>query len=264
MSIFYIIIKDFDPDGTPVSSKTIELFKDENEMINWFAYGYENEYSRYQRMLSSQRCCKNDVFVSKYKNVPINDLFPGRDNIIRMLPCQYSFRNHMLYDADNCRILNVRNYESKIANASHNAIRDTEYTCRYREKQYALWRHTHGRRRGRSHQKSGHYKKITLGKDNIKKSDKRFGQFEQNDTYSNMTANMTCSFPVRVRGKTRMKKIGWWDDYYAPTENNWKEKKIRYQWQFHKKNCPIRNNELRNKYKRSEMFSDCEDIFADE
>jgi hypothetical protein len=61
-----------------------------------------------------------------------------------------------------------------------------------------------------------------------------------------------------------MKKISWWDDYYAPTENNWKEKKIRHQWQFHKKNCPIRNNELRNKYKQSEMFSNCEDIFADE
>ena len=227
MSIYYILIEEFDESGNPVKSRTVEVFKDEKEMIKWFAYNYDNEYGRYHRMLNSQRCCKGDVFVSEYRYIPETNC---------TVPQKYAYRHHMLYDADSDRVLDIRNYKNEIARASGTAVFRTEQACLYRERFSASWRHKHGRKRGRKHHKSGHYKRVAFGKNNILRSDKRFGQYEMTELYDGCgNSEIKCSFPSRIRGKARMKELGWWDDYYAPTENNWKEKRIRNQWQYHMK-----------------------------
>ena len=252
MSIYYIVIDSFNESGDPVKSHTVELFKNEEEMVRWFAYDYDNEYGRYHRMLNSQRCCKGDIFVSEYRYFPESDL---------SIPRKYAYRNHMLYDAKTCRILDIRNYETEIVKSATIGIYNTEYVLSYRKRDFAVWKHNHGHKHGKTHQKSGHFKKIALGKNNVKQSDEKFGRYEQEDMSENLSiSKLSCSFPVQIRGKTRMKKLGWWDDYYASTENNWKEKKIRHQWQYHQKDdYTVKPNVLRKKYKLSEMFSNPEE-----
>lgn len=123
-------------------------------------------------------------------------------------------RNMLIYDEYE-RILDVRDF-----------VPDPK--CDY-QPIYNEWRSQHKpptkhRKQGRTHKQSGHYKPYTK----FTTVSKRWNRENDEDCYE---------YATYIRHKKRWydKHIGFWCDRFAPTENNWKEAKVRKQYMWHQK-----------------------------
>ena len=255
MKILYIHIDSFDKNGSIKETSLINQFLDETELAKWFAYDYYNEnmeydksYCRYSEALETQRLCRTDIMGQGNQLV-----YKYRDGELRLtgIPYQYRYRDTILYEPESKKIIDIRNFKPLIEKyAKTGGICTTEWVRSLRKKNYDKWLY----KQGRKHSKSGHYKHITFGKDMLTHSDKRFKRYLYDDSLEE-GYDICCSFPKTIRDERRMSVLGWWDDYYAPTENNWKEKKCRHQWQVHKPYTNYRSEEIRQ-YKECPVMTD--------
>ena len=93
----------------------------------------------------------------------------------------------------------------------------------------------HIEEQGRTHYKEWHFKKITFCKSNraVRYTGADYDTASLSEEYGYMNLEIKCRMPEeKVRYKTN---IGPYDGSIRIMENNWKEKKIRHQWQAHKR-----------------------------
>lgn len=261
MSILYLKIDKTDENNQITDWSIIQKFKDETELAKWFAYDYNEKKeiydyyscsSRFISLLKNQRLCKDDSYGECGGYIEEGMYINGI-----MTSYVQEFRNRVLYDDVYNRFLDIRNYRQLIKHHLNDSIRDTEWDKIYADKR---WHRYHIQ--GRSHGKSGHYKHIAMGKGMILLSDRHFVKYERKYVYEDDEYKVSCSVP-KTRGKRYLRKLGWWDDYYAHTENNWKEKKCRHQWQVHKPYTNFRQEKIR-RYKECQVMSDEEVRLMDE
>lgn len=81
----------------------------------------------------------------------------------------------------------------------------------------------HNCRQGKTHHKWGHYKSFYKYSGVSLRPDKR--------DYEDCGEYVTY---LRHKNRKPNNDFGYWNDRFAPTENNWKEKKIRKQYMWHK------------------------------
>ena len=82
----------------------------------------------------------------------------------------------------------------------------------------------------------------------------RYGNVEYDDIYDNIKDKVFYPLPKLIRPKIK-RNSGYWNEYGYEVENNWKQRKMRHQYQWHyKRNCTKRI------YKSSPLYLNYDDI----
>ena len=237
--ILYVCFKENSDDF-----KVLDVFKDEAELVAYFAYDYTatphpfwGRSNRYNDFVTAQRLSKGDML----EEVSIR----GNGYIRR-----YTYRQYALLEVNidkTYKVLDLRNYKKQIARLAEagGGIRYTEHITNIIEeknKKY-LFRH------GKSHKTSRSYRKTSGFRERYRDHiDNHKEDFED--------------VPVNVK----MNKVGGkedpWGDDVSRVENNWKSKKCRSQWQWHKKQNAGSHAKRSAKYDMREVVSEA-DIYAD-
>jgi hypothetical protein len=222
MSILYIKITETNPDSSVKDYRVEEVFKDGTEMCRWFAYDYhkrleilEHGYclnrTRFSTYIRKQRLCQGDYY-HEYDW----DYYQGAGHRISV----YYQRTLMLYDDSTDRVLDIRNYIAGIEKHAHDAIEYTEY--RYTESESKRLRRYYNIMTGRPHHTEGRIHRKS-------KYYRPANKFDPNvivdDEY----------IPCVVTKPKQNVRLVWYNDFGCKEmENNWKQRKIRHQWQWHK------------------------------
>lgn len=225
--------------------KVLDVFKDEKELVDYFAYDYTakphpfwGRSNRYNDFLSVQRLSKGDML----ERVSVRGTGYVRS---------YAYRQYALLEVniDNTyKVLDLRNYKKQIAKVAEagGGVSCTEHTAnaiKKKNEKYFLCRH------GKTHKTSRNYRKTSGFRERYRDHiDNHKEDFED--------------VPVNVK----MNKVGGkedpWGDDVSRVENNWKSKKCRSQWQWHKKQNAGSHAKRSAKYDMREMVSEA-DIYAD-
>ena len=121
-------------------------------------------------------------------------------------------RNVLIYD-EYGRMLDVRDFEPKPW---------YDYRPIYNEWMESQRKIVKRQKQGRTHERNGHYKSF----DKLTTVSKRWNRERDEDCYE----YATC---IRHKSRWYDKRACSWADCFAPTENNWKEAKVRKQYMWH-------------------------------
>ncbi len=212
--IKYITVSASDSKGNISEYSVKETFKDTDEMVAWFAHNCaETDYHlRHQWLSAGDTECDFDVFN------PV--LVPRYSALIEIT------RKH----SDGVweyRVLDLRNYIDLITKK-----RQSTDCQSYRQVHMFNRLSKNKQEQGRTH-KGGRasYKHSAFYKQSVKS---RYTGENTDAVYTDETL-VNCDIVCRIPD-TNVRRAGRdpWDENWAYTENNWKERKIRHQWQWHK------------------------------
>lgn len=208
MSVWYITILSVSDTGQITNYKIQHIFKDYNEMFDWFAY------DKSSKNLWTYGTYRYDVLVDNQNLTGLDTKTDAHINSYGLYYTQ-SLRNIMLYDVDKDSIIDIRKYQNEILSHVHTAKRLTVHEQKRRK----------SRKQGRTHKKHYGYRNSTAKHGGLRKSMKINRALRQNDVGS------IYNIPIKLyRGNAG---DVYWDCYRKNIENNWKEKKVRKQWQYH-------------------------------
>ena len=209
-----IAIHSINENGDITSYTTTNLFRDEAEMIRWFAadYSIAAEHSRYEYHLDNQWLSKDDIC--------LDAAYPRRVALIEL--------GRDCADNDWCkmRILDIRNYERAIARCrmSGNSIAQTRWQNTVLSRKPVMGR-THSKYSGYIRARGSMFKSSLVCR--YKGDD--WDIYDNEDFDSSI---ILCPMPdTNVRHSSSRDM---WDDGWSTRENNWKQRKVRHQWQWHK------------------------------
>ncbi len=216
--IEYIEIIELYPDGDIKEYKTAEVFEDEDELARWFAYDYNSSrhHSRYQIFLDWQWLCRQDVFRDD------NDYCHPRN-----LAIVEEYGETDKNGTTKIRILNIRNYTELIEKYHH--CGNTLY--RTKKDLAAYYERRDHRRNGRAHRKHwGSFRHSNLAKRSlVVKYTGTDWDIEDNEDIAG--CKILCRLPKENVSRERSNL---WDERWVSIRNNWKQRKVRHQWQWHK------------------------------
>ena len=209
MSIIYLSITSTDNNGNITDYHIKNIFVDETEMVRYFAssYRYDSEFNDYQELVHLQRLCKDDV-LSIWNCNSQNDSYST----------QY-LRSLVLYDDRYDRFLDIRNYQYLIEKNIYNAISYTQYQYRQQEERHKR----RLRKQGKTHHKRMSFKGSAMFKDNRLRSCRYGYDCDGIEEY-----NMMCKLPKAIRPKLKRSP---WEDDMRRVQNNWKDERIKHQWE---------------------------------
>lgn len=212
-----------------VNNAVNEVFKDVNEMLDWFAYGfyvdfgYRTKHVHLKPMIvdsdNTFRYVNGSIAVNKryeemceYQNLTGNDA--KAPSILNILNHEVAFyRDRVLYDTVEKRVLDIRNYTTGIISHIHSAKENTD---RYID----AWRKSRlTNNRNRPHV-PGYYNHWCdcRRRELIDKS----YYIDPDDIPDDVNVKL-CRQDNRYQKRSRGHK----------KPNSWKDKKIRKQWQYH-------------------------------
>lgn len=199
MSIWYIRILSVSNTGQITNYKIRNIFKDYDEMFNWFAYDksskniYTNGTYRYDTIVANQNLTGLDKYLSTYVNYYI-----------------FHLRNTMLYDVSNNIIIDIRKYKTEIISHIHTAQQFTNYEISHKKKP----------KHYRTHISYYGYRTKHSCLDKSARVNRTLSQKDIENEYN---------IPIKLyRGNKDVLR-----NYRKKVENNWKQKKVRKQWQYH-------------------------------
>ena len=227
MSIWYIKILSVSDKGQITNYMIQERFQDFDELLDWFAYDYKQSNERY-------------VYLTyRYQIVVENQNLTGLDTKIHTEVSSYfpynvcvtlQLRNIMIYDVTHNKIIDIRKYRQEILSHVPTAKYMTEY--------YKSHRKSRSKRQYRTHKKHYGYRSSYSNRPSLEKVEKINRTLSRQDFDDDYSVNIKF-----YRGNS-----GIYHDYIRTIENNWKQKKIRKQWQYHKSVSCKSHYQYRSKY----------------
>lgn len=197
MSILHIRIRETDNQYCITDYEILNIFRDTKEMMRWFAYDYDEHYS--------------PMFQTRFEKLVKNQNLSGKDTMSAGYDGDNTFylRDQFLYDNSQNRTLDIRNYESGIQHCCNISIMRTEWDQRQRRR---------NKKQGKKHQTyRRYYKNIAMYRNDLILTDK-----------------CICDPETQVLPPIHStKQYDHWYKTFGKTENNWKNRKIRHQWQYH-------------------------------
>lgn len=210
MSIWYITILSVSGVGQVTDYRIYKIFKNIDEMLNWFAYDYN----------SSKSCVEHSTY--RYNTLMHNQNLTGLDTktVSRITPYGISYsqilRDSMLYDVDNNSVIDIRKFQNEIKSHMYKAQRLTDYDIKHKKNP----------RQQRTHKKHYGYRNSQSKHGGLIKS-ARINRILSQDDVENI-------YGVSIKLCRGNSGEFCFDRYRKNIENNWKEKKVRKQWQYHK------------------------------
>lgn len=259
MSILYLKLKSINSKGQFVDYKIFDIFKDIDEMLDWFAYGFDNanrkpiiadsennfrykdgsvDYPmnvRYENFVSCQNLTGFDKVSSLLTPYEIRKLHYDFDEPSNDFFYKYeSLRENVLYDSDNNRIIDIRNYAAQIIShiCSMKEYSDWAYCNRRRSISYQNRTHTHG-----------FYGYHWYGERKIESLQKSY-YIDPEDIPDGINVVIYRQSNAFQHKSSNHKK-----------SNSWKDNKVRKQWQWHKNVSCKSHYSSRSKY--------CDDSWID-
>ena len=233
MSILYIKLKSVNNDGQFIDYKIHNIFKDINEMLDWFAYGFyiNKDYYPMKRVIVDsdynfryQDGSSDYTINDRYENFLNAQNLTGFDTKSTLLyshdiyidfdfseSYQY-LRENVLYDIKEERIMDIRNYAKDIISHINTAKMHTKWQSSYNN---SLNSNKH-----RTHIPGYYYHFRNFRRELIDKT--YYIDLDEIPNGINIKLyRQDNRFQKRSRGHKK--------------PNSWKDKKVNKQWQWHKK-----------------------------
>ena len=197
--ILYIKILSVSKKGFVCDYTIKEVFTDMQEMFKWFAYSAktlpEREVSdRYDVYIWEQNLTGSDTVTECVAYDERGPVFVRR------------LRSYMLYDTSTESVIDLRKYVEDIKKNKPFAIRQTKY-CKSKKR---------NKRTGRRHKKGFEFRRTSMYRGTVS----RYAE-----------SNKVDGTNIQLKPYRGNKNSDW--EFVAVVENNWKQRKVRKQWQWH-------------------------------